>query len=44
MRLIQLTGPAGRRLAVVDGEQLRLLGPISPSTPWLRLRSWHLCT
>ena len=25
MRLIQLTGPADRRLAVVDGEQLRLL-------------------
>jgi hypothetical protein len=25
MRLIQLTGPSGRRLAVVDGEQLRLL-------------------
>jgi len=26
MRLIQLTGPAGRRLAIVDGERLRLLG------------------
>src|SRR5262245_27458740 len=26
MRLIQLTGPAGRRLAIVDDEQLRLLG------------------
>jgi len=25
MRLIQLNGPPGRRLAVVDGEQLRLL-------------------
>ena len=25
MRLIQLSGAAGRRLAVVDGEQLRLL-------------------
>src|SRR5262249_48350141 len=25
MRLIQLTGPPGRRLAVVDGEQLSLL-------------------
>jgi hypothetical protein len=26
MRLIQLTGAAGRRLAIVDGERLRLLG------------------